>query len=233
MDNKEMVILAGKSGSGASVTPASVASAIHGMSDEQAAQALADLGGGKPPCIVTITDDGGYVADKTYAEITAAHTAGLTVLFVVDLWSIRAVSDEVVYTGGMIYAYLAMEDYLAGNVPLLSVVSISSANVVSVTNKRLAEAENIVTVSGSTPTITPTANTIYKCGELSSLTVSNPPEIGAYSIVFTSGSTATTTTIPATILGLEDFVPEANTIYEINVLDNRALVAGWPVSAAE
>lgn len=91
-------------------------------------------------------------------------------------------------------------------------------------------AETVVEVSGTTPTITPAANTIYHCGELTSLTISNPPANGAYSIVFTSGATATTTTIPATILGLEDFAPEANTLYEINVLDNRAVVGSWAVS---
>ena len=88
-----------------------------------------------------------------------------------------------------------------------------------------------VNVGGTTPTITLAPNTIYKCGELTSLTISNPPATGAYSIVFTSGSTATQTTIPATILGLEDFAAEANTIYEINVLDNRAVVGSWAVSA--
>lgn len=87
-----------------------------------------------------------------------------------------------------------------------------------------------ITVSGTTPTIAPAANTIYKCSELTSLTISNPPAQGAYSIVFTSGATATTTTIPATILGLESFAAEANTIYEINVLDNRAVVGEWEVS---
>ena len=89
----------------------------------------------------------------------------------------------------------------------------------------------VVTVSGTTPTIEPQANTIYNCGKVASLTISNPPATGAYSIVFTSGSTATTTTIPATILGLEDFAAEANTLYEINVFDNRAVVGSWAVSA--
>lgn len=88
-----------------------------------------------------------------------------------------------------------------------------------------------VTVEGTDPTINPADNTIYNCGELTSLTITNPPASGAYSIVFTSGATATTTTIPATILGLEDFAPEANTMYEINVLDNRAVVGSWAVSA--
>ena len=93
-----------------------------------------------------------------------------------------------------------------------------------------AAAETVVEVTGTTPTITPAANTIYNCGELTSLTISNPPATGAYSIVFTSGSTATTTTIPSTILGLENFAPEANTLYEINVLNNRAVVGSWAVT---
>lgn len=87
-----------------------------------------------------------------------------------------------------------------------------------------------VNISGTVLTFAPEASNIYKCGELTSLTISNPPATGAYSIVFTSGSTATTTTIPSTILGLEDFAAEANTLYEINVLDNRAVVGSWGVS---
>ena len=98
-------------------------------------------------------------------------------------------------------------------------------------NLGAAAAETVVEVTGTTPTITPAANTIYKCEELTSLTISNPQAHGTYSIVFTSGATATTTTIPATILGLEDFAAEANTLYEINVLDNRAVVGSWAVSA--
>lgn len=93
-----------------------------------------------------------------------------------------------------------------------------------------AAAETVVAVSGTTPTIEPQSNTIYNCGEVTSLTISNPPATGAWSVVFASGATATTTTIPASILGLESFVAEANTLYEINVLDNRAVVGSWEVS---
>lgn len=84
--------------------------------------------------------------------------------------------------------------------------------------------------AGTAVAITPVDNSIYNCGTLSSLTISNPPATGAYSIVFTSGATATTTTIPSTILGLESFAAEANTLYEINVLDNRAVVGKWAVA---
>ena len=86
-------------------------------------------------------------------------------------------------------------------------------------------------VTGTAPTIQPLPNRIYKCGTLTSLTVSTPLAEGAWSIEFTSGATATTTSFPAAILGLEDFAAEATTIYEINVLDNRAVVGSWAVSA--
>lgn len=123
-----------------------------------------------------------------------------------------------------------------GSVTVDAALSASSENPVQ--NKAIAAAlenkadkETTVTVSGTTPTIEPQANTIYTCGELTSLTITNPPATGAYSIVFTSGATATVTTFPASILGLEDFAAEANTIYEINVLDNRAVIGNWAVSA--
>lgn len=79
-----------------------------------------------------------------------------------------------------------------------------------------------VNISGTTPTITPAANTIYNCGELTSLTISNPPATGKYSIIFYSGATPTTT------VGIENFVAEANKRYKITVEDNYATYDSWP-----
>lgn len=87
-----------------------------------------------------------------------------------------------------------------------------------------------VTVEGSTPTITPAANTIYNCGTLDSLTISNPPTSGAYSIVFTSGATATDLAVPPSIVMPDGFSVDANTRYEINVLDGYVVVGSWAVS---
>lgn len=120
---------------------------------------------------------------------------------------------------------------ILGGAPVTSVNGQTGAVALDADDVGAAPKETVVAVEGTTPTITPAANTIYNCGEPTSLTISNPPATGAYSIVFTSGATATTTTIPATILGLEDFAAEANTLYEINVLDNRAVVGSWAVSA--
>ena len=98
---------------------------------------------------------------------------------------------------------------------------------------RQVQMVNIVEITAATATITPVTNTIYKCGELTSLTITNAPATGEYSITFTSGSTATTVTGITSINGLADFEPEESKIYEINVLDNRAVVGTWDVPVVE
>lgn len=85
----------------------------------------------------------------------------------------------------------------------------------------------IVPVSGAEVTLTPEPGTRYQCGELTALTVSDPPAVGAWELVFASGAVPTVTTIPQTVLGLDEFAAGANTVCEINVLDGRALTASW------
>lgn len=94
-----------------------------------------------------------------------------------------------------------------------------------------AEAETAVEVSGTTPTIEPQANTIYNCGEVASLTISNPPATGTYSITFTSGSTPTDLSLDPAIKMPDGFSVEANKRYEINVLNRWAVAGSWAVSA--
>ena len=130
MDNKEIVILAGKKTTGGSVTPESIVAATGQMTPEQAAQTRENLGA--------------------------------------------------------------------------------------------APAETVETVTSTTPTIEPRANTIYKCGELTSLTISNPPATGKYAIIFYSGATPTTT------VGIANFTAEANKRYKIKVEDNYATYDSWP-----
>ena len=86
-------------------------------------------------------------------------------------------------------------------------------------------------IAGTSATITPVDNTIYQCGELTDITITNPTATGMYVIIFTSGSTPTTSTFPSSIIGIEQFSAEANTRYEINVKDSYALVGSWEVSA--
>ena len=192
------------SGGGGSVTAEAVASAIGDMSSAQAAQALKDLGGlGNPKPVLV----------EPVVKMTAA--------------------GEGVNMSG---------SYAPDDIPELSlwgtvdgenvrIVGINDPNSpYDAVNKQWCDGI-YVNVSGATPTIEPDDHHVYRCGTLTSLTISTPPSTGSYSIVFTSGSTSTSTTIPSTILGLENFAAEANTMYEINVLDNRAVVGSWGVSA--
>ena len=91
----------------------------------------------------------------------------------------------------------------------------------------------VVKCSGTDVTISPEAGTDYHCGEVSSLTVSDFPEIGSFVVVFTSGTTAALLTVPTGLVMPENFTVEANTRYEINVQDGYALCAGWAVNANE
>ncbi len=130
----------------------------------------------------------------------------------------------------LIWMYLFGGSSPAPGGSVTSVNGQTGAVVLTASDVGAAASETVVEVSGATPTIEPAANTIYNCGELTSLTITDPPATGAYVIKFTSGSTATTTTIPASIIFPEAFAAEANTRYEINVEDGYAVVVGWPVS---
>lgn len=98
-------------------------------------------------------------------------------------------------------------------------------------NKRYADGY-VETVSGTTATIALAAhNTIYECGELTSLTITAIPATGSFVITFDSGSTPTTTDFPANMKFPSAFAAEANTHYEINVRNGYAVAVGWAVSA--
>ena len=109
-----------------------------------------------------------------------------------------------------------------GSGSVTSVNGKTGAVVLVATDVGAAAAETVVAVEGSTPTIEPAANTIYNCGELTSLTISNPPATGKYSIIFYSGATPTTT------VGIANFAAEANKRYKIKVEDNYATYDSWP-----
>lgn len=96
-----------------------------------------------------------------------------------------------------------------------------------------ANAPTVETVTGATPSIAAEANHIYKCGELTSLTISTFPAEGEFTVVFSSGSTPTTFTEPEGMVMPSGFTIEANTRYEINVVDGYAVAFGWPIEVEE
>lgn len=117
----------------------------------------------------------------------------------------------------------AIESGGGGGGAVSSVNGKTGAVVLVATDVGAAPAEAVVEVSGTTPTITPAANTVYKCGELTSLTVSSFTASGKFWIWFTSGSTPTTT------VGIANFVAEANKRYKITVEDGYATYDAWSV----
>lgn len=101
------------------------------------------------------------------------------------------------------------------------------------TNLVVDKSATVETISGTTATIAASANTIYNCGELTALTISSVPASGAFTVIFTSGSTATVFTEPSGMTMPDGFSVEANKRYEINVSDGYAVVASWPVEESK
>lgn len=76
-----------------------------------------------------------------------------------------------------------------------------------------------VTVTGTVAEIAGLKNHRYICGELASLDVTSLPTSGLVDILFTSGSTATVVTLPATVQMPAWFEVGANMTVEISILD--------------
>lgn len=86
-----------------------------------------------------------------------------------------------------------------------------------------------VSVSGTTPTIVAKSGIRYICGEVASLDFT-PPASGICDVVFTSGSTPTVLTVPSTVKWANGFDPtslDANTTYEINIMDGLGVACAW------
>lgn len=90
------------------------------------------------------------------------------------------------------------------------------------------------TVSGTTPSITAKPGVRYVCGECATLTIVAPAS-GCIDVTFTSGSTATVLTVSSAKTGVTaikwegGFDPtslDANTTYEVNILDGEFGVVG-------
>lgn len=89
---------------------------------------------------------------------------------------------------------------------------------------------SVVTVSGTTPSITAADNTRYICGEITSLSFT-PCASGICDVRFTSGTAVTVLTLPSTVKMPDWFDPmslEANVTYEINIVDGvYGAVMSW------
>ena len=93
-----------------------------------------------------------------------------------------------------------------------------------------------VEVTGTTPTITAKSGIQYICGEVATLDITLP-DSGIVDVVFTSGATATVLTVtPPTgqtvrwANGFDATALEANTVYEINILNGLGVAQTWSTS---
>ncbi len=96
-----------------------------------------------------------------------------------------------------------------------------------------ADRDKVVTVTGTTPTITALPGVRYVCGEVPTLDITLPAS-GIVDVTFKSGSTATVLTVTpptgVTVKWANGFDPtalEANTTYEINIADGLGVAASW------
>lgn len=93
------------------------------------------------------------------------------------------------------------------------------------------KANKISVVQTSTSTIEINSNTFYKFGEVASLNITlaaitDTSVLNEYMFEFTSGSTATTLTLPNTIKWLETPTIESNKIYQCSIVDNVGVLLG-------
>lgn len=105
----------------------------------------------------------------------------------------------------------------------------SSDGLMSAQDKsKLDAVGSVVTVSGTSPTITALSEVRYVCGEVATLDFT-PCATGVCDVVFTSGSTPTAVTLPNTVKFPDgSFTAEANKTYEINILDGvYGVVMAW------
>ena len=202
--------LGGGGGGGGSVTPANVLSAIEGMSDAQAAAALAALGGISTDQLGTVFTFKGSKA--TYADLLLVQDPEIG-----DVWFVDADSAN--------YVWIEAEANPNGFWDEFGQPIDLSAYALKPT---------VTAVSGTTPTIAAADNTIYECGECTTLTVSSFPASGEFLIVFASGSTPTTLSLPNDLDARmpSGFTVEADTHYEISVRNGWPMVGSCPIPAS-
>lgn len=228
-----LLALGGGGGGGGTVTPSSIVTATGQMNSSQAAQTLANIGGTKVFIVTFTYSNSQWRTDKTLQEVYAAFTANYLVLFVYStaIAIARVENDGVtVYRGQTVYN--PGGGRLAYNVDMQMINGVGNS-----VNFTLLDGTIQQTVSGSTPTISAAANTVYKCGELTSLTVDTVPASGTFEVLFVSGSTATVVTLPQNVLLPDGFDFDANTIYQMSIemftvgqdTYGLAAVQGWPV----
>lgn len=97
-----------------------------------------------------------------------------------------------------------------------------------------AVGEVTITDSGIVTQAIDSGKLYHFTGNLTSLAIQfNAPEAGEvaqYHFDFVSGSSAVPLTVPSGVVMPDDWTTDTNTRYEVDILNNYAVVAGWEVS---
>lgn len=120
-------------------------------------------------------------------------------------------------------------------VPTWLIFSIDDTDTVTLVQRPIGNSldPTTVNITGTTPTITAQNNTIYACGELSTLTINDSMKNISFSVDFTSGSTATAITVPSGYKAPGgDLAPEANQSYELSVRNGKAVLTPFEAVSA-
>lgn len=86
-----------------------------------------------------------------------------------------------------------------------------------------------VELPGTEITLNPQAESVYNCGTLTGLTITDYPTRGSFAVSFTSGAVPTVLIVLQALVMPKDYSIQANTRYELNVQDGYAPVAGWEI----
>ena len=201
--------------------------------NKTAAQIGTAMGDGLLPCVVIDADTGGSSNTDLHYYILSEYQDDGEDIYITFSKVVGSYSNRYVY----VLSYVESEHKAyASSDSVTNTVKYSSQ---SLTDPQKAQARTNIgasaetvreTVSGATATIDAEVDTLYLCGTMTALTIDTFPPTGIFSVVFTSGSTATTLTVPNTLIMPDGFTVEANKRYEINVLDGYVVAAEWSVT---
>lgn len=195
-------------------------------------------GSSKNDFVVTVQkspEAGRFVADKTRAEIVTAFAAGKRIAFLLTLNNTVYQIDEITVRTIDGEPWIILQEFGRAPHPNLYIVYGPTTDDGEMLYVSCAQSLDGIQLSGSTATI-PGAVTqnlfSWEFGELDTLDITTYPEDGIWQICFTSGSTPTVISLPEGLLGLDDFEPEANTEYVLELAFGVGYV-GLPVVEEE
>ena len=143
-------------------------------------------------------------------------------------------STNPVTSGGVYTAIQGIDRYTFDNVPTQGSSNIVTSGSIYTAIKDVSDdlsdqSVKEVTISDTAPVITAAENTRYICGTVQSLSFT-PSVSGLCEVIFTTGATVPTVTFPATVKMPDWYEVEANTTYEISILNGiYGAVMSWAV----